>query len=64
MISLAAIDQGTTSTRCILFDRAGKAGCVSCNRCLAAVVNHIPVKCYQKKWLFALLGGWLQYMVY
>jgi len=31
--------------------RQGKAdavGCVSCNRCLAAVANDIPVKCYNK----------------
>lgn len=29
--------------------RAEKVGCVSCNRCLAAVANNLPVHCYQKK---------------
>ena len=28
--------------------RSEKAGCVSCNRCLAAVANNLPVHCYQK----------------
>jgi 2,4-dienoyl-CoA reductase-like NADH-dependent reductase (Old Yellow Enzyme family) len=28
--------------------KAEKVGCVSCNRCLAALVNNLPVQCYQK----------------
>jgi len=27
-----------------------KAACISCNRCLAAIPNDYPVRCYAKKW--------------
>jgi 2,4-dienoyl-CoA reductase-like NADH-dependent reductase (Old Yellow Enzyme family) len=29
-------------------DKMDKVSCVSCNRCLAAVVNDIPIYCYHK----------------
>ncbi|MFX1570588.1 MAG: NADH:flavin oxidoreductase [Promethearchaeota archaeon] len=31
-------------------EKQEKAACVSCNRCLAAVPNNYPVRCYAKKW--------------
>jgi len=27
-----------------------KSACISCNRCLAAIPNDYPVRCYAKKW--------------
>ena len=27
-----------------------KAACISCNRCLAAIPNDYPIKCYANKW--------------
>jgi 2,4-dienoyl-CoA reductase-like NADH-dependent reductase (Old Yellow Enzyme family) len=31
-------------------EKQEKVACISCNRCLAAVPNHYPVRCYAKKW--------------
>lgn len=28
--------------------RADRVSCVSCNRCLAAIVNDLPIRCYRR----------------